>query len=350
MNDISKIDKNFEVKTNIEKDNIKFYDAEDAPFSIHGVKRDVLFLRRMPYEAAMKVNAGVQGLSGNAAGGRVRFVTDSSYIAINCSTEPGKMPHFALTGSAGFDIYVDNSYAGTYMPPFDIQDGYESIIDLGCKKERSITINMPLYSSVKKLYVGIENDAFLKEHRPYRYQTPFVAYGSSITQGGCASRPGMSYLSIVSRKFDSDYINLGFSGSARGEDEMVRYINQLDMSLFIYDYDHNATFTSDLEKTHERFFLLFREAHPDTPVIMMNRPKRNLCDEEKKRREVIERTYNNALSRKDKNVYFVTNTALTELCKDEGTVDNVHPTDFGFASMAQAVCEQMEKIGFVPVK
>ena len=170
------------------------------------------------------------------------------------------------------------------------------------------------------------------------------SYGSLITQGGCASRPGMSYQSIVSRKFNCDYINLGFSGNAKAEDEITDYIKNLEMSVFVLDYDHNAPTVEHLKNTHEKMFKAVRNAHPDIPVIMMSRPKHFLTEEEKERRKVVETTYNNAVASGDKNVYFIDGSLLTELCKDDGTVDNCHQTDFGFVSMANAVSRVMENL------
>ena len=201
-----------------------------------------------------------------------------------------------------------------------------------------------MYSDVKELYIGLQKDAVLKEAKPYKNTKPIVYYGSSVTQGGCASRPGMSYQAIISREFDYDYINLGFSGNGRAEDEIAEYISNLDMSVFVYDYDYNAPTPEYLEETHEKMFKTIREKQPDLPIIMMSRPKFFLNDRERKRRSIIETTYKNAISAGDKNVYFIDGEALTELCKDEGTVDGTHPTDFGFVSMANAVSKVLANI------
>ena len=340
MFDISKVDNNFEIKTQIDKKDIKFYKIDEVPFKIYGVFRENGKYRRMPESVAKNVGEGVYTLHSNTAGGRVRFVTDSTYIAIHAKMDGlGKMPHFALTGSIGFDLYVDNYYAKTFVPPFYIEDGYESIFEFEKKEEREITINFPLYSNVSELYIGLQETSLLAEAKPYKNTKPIVYYGSSITQGGCASRPGMAYQSIVSRNFDYDYINLGFSGNAKAEDEMIEYIKNLDMSIFVYDYDHNAPTVEHLAKTHEKMFKAIREKNPLLPVIIMSRPKHFLTEEEKTRRSIIETTYLNAVAAGDKNVYFIDGEALTDLCKDSGTVDNCHPTDFGFASMAKALTE-----------
>lgn len=345
MFDITKADKNFIVETKIQKDDIKFYNVDEKPFSIHGVFRENGKYRRLPEGVAKSVSEGVYMLHAHAAGGRVRFVTDSSYVAIYAKMDGlGKMPHFAFTGSIGFDLYADGIYENTYRPPMDIEDGFEGVVELGSNEMREITLNMPLYSNVCELYIGLQKDAIVKEAKPYKNTKPVVYYGSSITQGGCASRPGMSYQAIVSRKFDCDYINLGFSGSAKAEEEIIDYIKNLDMSLFVYDYDHNAPDVEHLKNTHEKMFKAIRNAQPNLPIIMMPRPKAILTDEEIVRRNIVEATYNNAVSAGDKNVYFIDGKELTALCGSEGTVDNAHPTDFGFNSMADALCKIMEKI------
>lgn len=345
MFDISKVDKNFGIETKIEKSDIKFYKTDEAPFKIYGIFKENGTYRRLPEDIARNISDGVYLLHSHNAGGRVRFVTDSQYIVIYAKMSVvSKMPHFALTGSAGFDLYADNYYVKTFVPPFDIKDGYESIIEFTDKKIREITINYPLYSSVSELYIGLEERAVLKEAKPYKNDKPIVYYGSSITQGGCASRPGMSYQAIVSREFNYDYINLGFSGSAMAEDTMIDYIKNLDMSAFVYDYDYNAPSVEYLEKTHEKMFKEIREKNPDIPIVIMSRPKYYLNEKEEKRRNIIEATYKNALASGDKNVYFLDGKTLTALCKDSGTVDSNHPTDFGFASMADALIKVFSHI------
>ena len=344
MKKISDIDKNFQIK-NIGKDDIEFFDIKETPFKIYGVFFENGKFRRMPEEVAKSVNVGVRALHANTAGGRVRFVTDSPYVAIYAKLPwVGKMPHIPLTGSAGFDLYVNNSYFKTFIPPFDIEDGFEGVIDFATSEKREITINFPLYSDVSEFFVGVSKDSLLAEPMPYKHEKPVVFYGSSITQGGCASRPGMAYESIVSRRFDADYLNLGFSGSAKGEDEIAEYIKNLNMSVFVYDYDYNAPTTEHLEKTHEKMFKAIRESNPDLPVIMMSRPKYFLTDEEKERFSIIEKTYLNALEKGDKNVYLIDGKTLMRDARDEGTVDGCHPNDWGFASMAKAVGDVLEKI------
>ena len=345
MNDISSIDSNFKVETKLNINGLKFYNIKQEPFGIYGVFYESGKFRRIPESVAKNVNDGVYSLHANTAGGRVRFRTNSPYVAIHAKMPSvGKMPHFALSGSAGFDLYADDKYTATFMPPFNIEDGYESVVHFDCAEMRELTINFPLYSDVAELYIGVSDTAHICEPEPYKIKKPVVYYGSSITQGGCASRPGNSYQSIISRRFDADYINLGFSGSARGEDEIAQYISNLDMSVFVYDYDHNAPTTAHLQNTHAKMFELIRKAHPDIPVVFMSRPKYYLTEDEEQRLEIIKETYNNALQNGDNNVYLLDGRKLTELAGNDGTVDNCHPNDLGFMSMAKAVGDILEQI------
>ena len=345
MSDISKIDKNFIIDTNIDKENIVFYDSIEAPFKTYGVFWKDGKYRRMPRSVADSVNDMVGRLSERTAGGRVRFVTDSRFIAISAKMGPPiKTSHFTLAGTSGFDMYVGAEYAHTFMPPQSMENGYDGIAEFPDKKIREITLNFPLYAETHKVYIGLEKGSVLKEASPYKIEKPVVFYGSSITMGGCASRAGNCYENILSRKFSFDYINLGFSGGALGEDEMTEYINSLDMSAFVLDYDHNAPEVGVLIRTHEKMYKAIRKAHPDIPIIIMARPQYNLTEDDVKRCEVTSATYKNAIAAGDKNVFYVSHRELTQLCKGEGTVDGVHPNDFGFASMAMALSKIFEKL------
>ncbi len=344
---IEDIDKNFKIETKIEREGLVFRDVLDAPFKVHGLMHIDGKYRRLPEEVAKETNPGVHGLHANTAGGRLRFKTNSPFVAIKAIMPTYyKWVHFPMTGSSAFDLYLDNNYYRTFVPPLEIGEGYESVHDLDGKMHE-ILIHFPLYSEVSHLYIGLKDGCEILEADPYKTELPVVYYGSSITQGGCASRPGMSYQSILSRRFNCEQLNLGFSGSAKGEQVMADYIAGLEMSVFVQDYDCNAPTNEHLMATHEKFFLTIRDKHPDLPVIFAPRP--HVVDDSfgnyaGQRAAIIEKTYNDALKRGDKNVYYVDNAALTALCGNEGTVDNTHPTDFGFVSMANAFGNVFEKI------
>lgn len=342
MSDISKIDKNFVLDANVQREGAVFYNVTEKPFSVHGLIRENGAWARMPAAISDNVNEGVKALAHNTAGGRVRFVTDSPYVIIKTvQPEMSSFAHMAFSGKCGFDLYSGSGaktrYIKSFIPPVEKKGGFEAVIDLGESRERLLTIDFPLYDNVTDLYVGLLGTATLCAAPDYTYEKPVVYYGSSITQGGCASRAGTSYQGFLSRWLDTDYINLGFSGSAKGEKIMADYIAALDMSVFVLDYDHNAPSDEHLEATHEALFKCVRAAHPDIPIIVMNRPKSYLNAMELHRINIIKRTVENAALAGDKNVYFVSGKELMSLCNDEGTVDGTHPTDLGFFSMAKCL-------------
>lgn len=358
----------------IEKTGIKFYNAEEKPFKIYGVFKENGRFRRLPEEIAKKLNVHVGLLHADSAGGRVRFKTDSPYVAIRTKMRVYDLKDYSVTASlpavAAFDMYTfegcEYNFEGVFIPTRDCFKGYEAIIEFGSKKDeyvlfstysedgkkgkaehkmRDITINFPPYSEVEELYIGLDENATVAEGGEYISIPPMVYYGSSITQGGNAVRPGLTYQAFISRRFNADFINLGFSEGALGEDEIAEYIKRLPMSVFIYDYDHNAPDAEHLRQTHEKMFKTIREAQPSLPVIMMPRPKyTGFTEAELERRDIIYTTYKNALEKGDKNVWFIESRELMALCQSDGTADNTHPSAFGFASMAKAVGNVIEKI------
>jgi len=349
VKDISKIDKNLKIETKIGKDGVRFYDVKNEPFRVHGLIYEDGW-RRMPASVAESVSDAVAELSVHTAGGRVRFVTDSPYVAIKAvQPQYGLFKHMAATGQSGFDIYSGEgknpTYVKTFVPTLNqVKDGgYESIVELGEKALRTITVNFPLYYGVTELYIGLDEDAVLLRAKDYAHPIPAVYYGSSVTQGGCASRPGNSYQGFISRWLDIDHINLGFSGSARGEVEMAEYIAGLDMSVFVMDYDYNAPSIEHLEATHERFFKIIRARKPTLPIIILSRPRYDLRPDDK-RNCIIRKTYENARAAGDENVYFIGGWETMEISGCEGTVDGTHPTDFGFYSMATRIARDIERV------
>lgn len=348
MADITKVDKNFLVQTQFDTSSLALYNVLEEPFRIYGVippKDEADCYRRMPEEVAKAVSEGVAVLATNTAGGRVRFRTNSTQVAVFAKMKNiGKMSHFPLTGSAGFDMYADNVYIANFVPPFTIEDGYSSIRTIDVPGEKTITIHFPLYSDLVSLWIGLDKDATLTAPEEYGYDAPIVYYGSSVTQGGCASRPGNAYQAIISRRLNCDHINLGFSGSAKGEDAMAEYISNLKMKAFVYDYDHNAPTPEHLKKTHEKMFKTIRGKHPELPIIMASMPRTRLTNEVICRREVVKRTYERAVAAGDKNVYFIDGyEMLTVFGDDGGTVDVNHPNDHGFAAMAKVFGDVLAK-------
>lgn len=349
MKNIYEIDRNFAFDSKLEIPAIRFYDVCQPPFALYGVSHSDGRFRRMPEAVARTVNDGVCAQSTDTAGGRVRFCTDSPYIAIHAKMQNACfLHHCALTGTACFDLYMledgQDRFCDSFKRDIDNRGDYETVLRPRGEGMRQYTIHFPTYSGVMELYIGLDENSTVQPAKPYAIEKPVVTYGSSITMGGCTSRPGTTYQSIVSRRFDCDHINLGFSGSARGEQTMARYIAELSMSVFVLDYDHNAPNPEHLAATHEPFYQTVRKAQPELPIVLMARPQYRPNADAKQRLQVIQRTYDNALAAGDTNVYLLTGEQLMALCGDDGMVDGAHPNDFGFGSMAKALGDVLEKI------
>lgn len=348
MAKISEIDKNFEVKTELNKENISWINALSSPIATYGVFHDGKKYKRMDSKVAEKVSSGVNYLHTNTSGGRITFETDSPYIAISVKGNFGRMPHMAFTGSAGFDLYIfengEFKHFRTFIPPVEHQKEYTGIIEFPDFSKRKILIHFPLYSDVYELNLGFDSNSVIEEFRPYKSKAPVVYYGSSITQGGCASRPGNNYPAIVSAKTMTDFICLGFSGNAHGEDEMADYIAKLDMSAFVLDYDYNDFNNPErMKKTHHALYEKVRKAHPDIPIIIMTAPYSFATEEPASGNfDIIRETYLNAKEKGD-DVYFINGRQMFgEEYKTCGTVDGCHPNDFGFVKMAEAVLKYLK--------
>ncbi len=355
---ISEIDKNFNLSYD-EPEDTEWFSARELPFVTYGIEyvEQTGRYRRLPMDIAKSVNSGVAALSQNTSGGRVRFATDSPFIGIR-AVEPYAeiFPHMPVTGKNGFSLYSDKAYLSLFTPSIRrIQNGAEigKIAFGGMLKNdfglSDMTLFFPLYSDVESVYIGLKRGSVLRAPTPYKHSKPVLFYGSSITQGGCASKPGDDYVNRLSRMLDTDIINLGFSGNAMGEPAMAEYIATLDPSVFVLDYDHNTPSPEHLRQTHYPFYKTFRDAHPTTPIILMTMPA--FADDRFKptrqpRYEAILDTYNRAKAEGDENVYFLSaygcfGEGLSGEC---GTVDRCHPDSLGFLRMAELVYPLLNKL------
>ena len=293
----------------------------------------------------------------NTAGARLRFSTDSSYIALGAIYPPmifSSERSAALSGAGAFcfDLYADGAHIRALLPQnviqrgsvvsFDIADGrYETILPLGERKMRQITLCFPSFVNISELYVGLEQGAQVEAGVPYVNELPVVFYGSSITQGACASRGGNTYPNILSRKFNFDYLNLGFAGACKAEDPIIDYLCQLPMQMLVYDYDHNAPSVEYLKNTHLSALCRLREAHPDVPIVLLSKPNIHTGREQAmERMRIVEESYEALRRESNAPVHFVNGQEIYESCDSEMmTVDGTHPTDLGFYCMATALSE-----------
>lgn len=351
---ISDIDVNFKAKSVNEPD-IEWFDANDLPFSVHGVyysQKDGKFLR-IPEELGKSISHNMYYLASNTAGGRLRFATNSPYVAIKAEVPYAELlPHMPMTGVFGFSLYEKKHFVGKFTPTqTDYEDSKKNLIHFdGISRfaengMHECTLYFPLYNGVNKLYIGLQKGCVLKEATPYKYSTPVMFYGSSITQGGCASRPGNDYVSMISRWLDTDVINLGFSGNGKAEPIILDYMAAQDVSVFVMDYDYNAPDPEYLRKTHLNAYIKLRAAKKNVPIVFISKPDFEYDSTSAERRSIIKETYNIAKQNGDSKVYFIDGEKLFgKKHRDLCTVDTCHPNDYGFYKMAEKISPVIKKI------
>ncbi len=355
MPEIQKLDPNFYVSNTLTRNDVTAYDVSRPPFRVYGLllpQNDEDCFRRMPLADAKRVSAAVEQLHRNTAGGRVRFATDSGYFAIHAQMQNvTTLPHMPLTGTVGFDLYCledgKERYVHTFRPMKDmpVEEGFRGEFQLPDRQMREYTLNFPLYSDVKRLHLLLDQDARVEPGADYANELPIVFYGSSITQGGCASRPGNSYESMISQQYNWNFLNLGFSGNAKGEPAMAEYIAGLKMSAFVLDYDYNAPDLPALQRTHEPFFKIVRAANPQLPILCISKIY-SKTETDRQRRDVIRQTVENARASGDPYTYFLDGGEFEQYFNIGGsiTVDGVHPNDLGFYAMAQVIGQKLNEV------
>lgn len=330
---------------------MKTYSIFEKPIKVFGLpnfEKDKK-LTRLPDDVIEKVPS-LDFLGRRCPGARIGFKTNSKTIGVRAKFK-------TLSPDIGMSIYSCQSF---HVFAGDKQNSrflglmaaynYESLeMERQLKKDsvmEEILILLPRNEILENVEIFIDDDAEILPPDDYKYSKPIVYYGSSITEGGISCNPSNAYNAIISRHLDVDYINLGFSGNAKGEIPMAEFINTLDFSIFVYDYDHNAPTCEHLKNTHEAFFKKIREKHPNVPVIMMSRPYANYGEDEKARRDVIKTTYENAVAQGDKNVYFIDGELFFKDFKDKELcfIDTIHPNDLGFHKMAEVVEPLIKKI------
>jgi len=252
-------------------------------------------------------------------------------------------------GSSGFDLYrIENGqqvFVSAMLPPIDTEKVFDAVADVTGEGKYEYILNFPLYDWVSELYLGLDKGAVLERGTPYTAsEKPVVFYGSSITQGGCASRPGLNYPAMLSRWLDMDFICLGFSGSAKAEPEMVRYLASMDASAFVLAYDGNAPDPAYLQATHAPLFKGIRAAHPETPIIITSNyylgakveteANEKVCFE---RWAIVKKTYDDAVTAGDKKVWYLDPRGVFDAYGgNDCTVDGCHSNDMGFYLMAKS--------------
>ncbi|MCH9655380.1 MAG: SGNH/GDSL hydrolase family protein [Planctomycetes bacterium] len=330
------------------KDKTHWFDIKNLGMEGKGWTETESFFDRLPKKAKGVVRPPVWSLSKHSAGMAVRFVTNATSIKAKWElTSPSiAMNHMAATGVSGLDLYVkteSGKWRWLAVGKPSQQKNSVSLTSGLVPGKREYILYLPLYNGVKSVEIGIpeSNQLWKAPAREPGKDKPLIFWGTSITQGGCASRTGMVHTAILGRRLDRPVINLGFSGNGRMEPEVAKLIAELDASVFIMDCLPNVT-ANVVKKETEPLVKTLRAAHPETPILLVEDRtysnaflKPSSQDRHRTSRLELRNAYERLKKEGVKNLYYLEgNTLLGD--DSEDTVDGSHPTDLGFFRQADA--------------
>lgn len=259
------------------------------------------------------------------------------------------MNHMTATGIRGLDLYVLQDSIWTTVssarPSFNNHNSTSTIVtDMKPGVMREYMLYLSLYDGVDSLYIGVDSSAVVMPpvlNLP-RVGKPIIMYGTSILQGGCATRPGMAHTNILQRQLQREVVNLGFSGNARLDPEIGRLMADSDASLYVLDMLPNCT-ADMLDERLENYVAILRNKHPETPILFVESPMfpisrfstevfETLTEKNARFRKIYERL----VEAGDANIHYFRSEDI--LGDDyEATVDNYHFTDTGFQRFADSM-------------
>ena len=328
---------------------LRWLDAFDRRLTLRGLawaKENAPRFNRLPLRAKGIVREPVWELARCPAGARLCFRSNTTRLAVRVQLAAlPQFPHFPLTGSAGLSLYIGEPYRSALWAiavPDPSVPSYERELASGLPRTmHEFTLYLPLYAALEKLEVGVDAASRFEAPSPPALPRPVVFYGTSITQGGCASAAGFDFVASVARRLNLDFVNLGFSGNGKGEPEMARLISEIHAAAFVLDYVANVNL-HQLRKTLPRFHSILRQAHPETPIILLSRVEfarthalASSRTAHEDFRDAVIHFYSRTRRAGDRNVHFVDGSALLPYAADAAQVDGAHPADYGFALMAE---------------
>ncbi len=339
---------------------LRWMTLPDANFEVNGLpayKENGGALIRLPLSLQKVVRPAVWSLSQSPSGGRVRFRTDSTRLAIRLEY-PGapNMANMHAFGQTGVDAYVDGIYISTAVANKDSGKGKideKQYFDFSGRPAamREVVLYLPLYKGVKILGIGLDENAKITAARRFALPAPLVFYGTSITQGGCASRSGMSYQAILGRLLNIDFVNLGFSGNGMGEPEMAAAVADIPASSYVLDFAQNNPTLESLEKVYGPFLDTIRAKHPETPIVAITPiyTAREASDDPsaskiEKMRVHIRQVVSQRIAAGDTHLQLIEGTDLLGPSQGDGLVDGTHPNDLGFQWMADGLAARFRKL------
>jgi len=334
------------------QEEMRFVQADSLMLLGKGFEQSIVKYGRLPKELEGEFRKELISLGSNSSGLAVRFSTNSATISARWKvTNNTSFNHMASTGIKGLDLYVLEGskwmYVGTARP-----SGVESFsvfVKNMTRQNREYIAYLPLYDGVESLEIGVDPEADIYLPRNTRLvknvnssKKPILFYGTSITQGGCASRPGMAYPAILGRMMDRETINLGFSGNARLDFAIAKAINMIDAEAIVIDCLPNTT-TQMVRDSAYRFITHIALAKPQTPIFMIENPNfpylllnETANAEQREENAAWRDLYARLVSEGFENIIYVRGDNLLG-DDNESTVDGVHLTDLGFLRFSEAL-------------
>lgn len=356
--DIQNLDKNLGIEVNFNSD-LGWHSPLSEPFTITGLPwlgQEGVY-RRLPLQPSHTLRSEVDRLANFTAGVQIHFQTDSTKLYVRVVlADKASMYQMPASGQCGVDCYIGASGDQLYINTtrFDpAVTAYESVLfEEFPRQMREITLNLPLYQGVKELWVGVEPAALIAKFPGFASHKKILIYGTSITHGAGASRPGMAYSNILSRHFPLEIVNLGFSGNAQGEPELAHIISQIeDPALLVLDYEGNTPSTGQLRQSLPEFIRIYRARHPEVPILVISQIRfareafdAELLQRREERKELQRLTVEKLQQAGDDNLFFCDGAELLGADYQDCTVDGIHPSDLGYYRMAEGIKSELARL------
>ncbi|MBB4046234.1 hypothetical protein GGR06_004067 [Bacteroides reticulotermitis] len=331
-----------------------FHDASLFPLLGKATEATEARYVRLPDSLKNVSRSPLWNLSRNSAGMAIRFRSNTTKVSVRWeSLQNNHMNHMTDVGVKGLDLYCLTEKDGWRFVNSARPTGKTTeatVISNMQAVDREYMLYLSLYDGVASLSIGVDSLATLTVPTvalPVR-EKPVLFYGTSILQGGCASRPGMAHTNILSRRLNRECINLGFSGNALLDLEVAGVAAEVDASVFVLDFVPNAS-VKHMEERMEAFYQIIRKKHPKTPIVFIEDPifthtrfDQVIAGEVAKKNRKLHEIYTQ-IEKRDKHVYLVSSSKM--LGEDgEATVDGIHFTDLGMMRYADLLYPVLQKL------